>query len=387
MTYRIRTVSEITGIPRNTLIAWERRYGFVKPDRHENSYRSYSDEDIAKLKRVKAAVDSGLTISESIALVETQANDVAPSATEHGGSSLYLDRAHITKPVEANQGHSGAPPAKVRGRAEQTKPEDSQGITQGDRSASLVGLRGRAEQTNQENAQAAATVEHPAEHASEPLPREPFIAFEPFAALRERLLLALLDYRASDVERALGELLGVSYDVRIHQVFFPILREIGRRWQAGEASVAQEHYAAALLREQMTTMLASLGQNHAASRHAATTTFPGDLHELAALAMAIRLSQAGWRVSYLGANLPVEELAGFCRAKGLDLVSVSTIVSHKRAAILEYVRQLRELVPERVRIVVGGTGVDLTPSLVYPGVEIAPRWSDFAIDQRNDANQ
>ena len=53
MAYQIKDVADLTGIPRNTLIAWERRYDVVKPVRAENGYRYYSDEDLKTLLRVK----------------------------------------------------------------------------------------------------------------------------------------------------------------------------------------------------------------------------------------------------------------------------------------------------------------------------------------------
>lgn len=73
MGYRITTVSRLTGIPRNTLLAWERRYGLVQPDRLENGYRSYTDSDIDYLRTIKQLVDSGYRISEAIALVDERA--------------------------------------------------------------------------------------------------------------------------------------------------------------------------------------------------------------------------------------------------------------------------------------------------------------------------
>jgi DNA-binding transcriptional MerR regulator len=72
VTYRIRTVAEMTGIPRNTLIAWERRYGVVRPTRHENGYRSYSDDDVSRLLRIKNAQAAGLKLSEAVALLEAR---------------------------------------------------------------------------------------------------------------------------------------------------------------------------------------------------------------------------------------------------------------------------------------------------------------------------
>ena len=86
MGYRITTVSRLTGIPRNTLLAWERRYSLVKPERLDNGYRSYSDTDIDYLRTVKQLVDSGYRISEAIALVEERST---PTAATAGGTPAH----------------------------------------------------------------------------------------------------------------------------------------------------------------------------------------------------------------------------------------------------------------------------------------------------------
>ena len=70
MGYRITTVSRLTGIPRNTLLAWERRYNLVSPQRQENGYRAYSDADVDYLRTIKQLVDSGYRISEAITLID-----------------------------------------------------------------------------------------------------------------------------------------------------------------------------------------------------------------------------------------------------------------------------------------------------------------------------
>lgn len=70
MGYRIKTISDLLGIPRNTLLAWERRYSIVKPVRQPNGYREYSDTDLNRLKAVKHFLDRGHRISEAISLSE-----------------------------------------------------------------------------------------------------------------------------------------------------------------------------------------------------------------------------------------------------------------------------------------------------------------------------
>lgn len=57
--YRIGTVSRITGIPVDTLRVWERRYNVVRPRRGKGSGRHYSRADITRLSMLKALVDKG----------------------------------------------------------------------------------------------------------------------------------------------------------------------------------------------------------------------------------------------------------------------------------------------------------------------------------------
>ena len=62
--HRIQHVCKLTGIPRNTLISWERRYDFLTPQRASNGYRYYSDDDIELLRHVKALLSNGLRIGD-----------------------------------------------------------------------------------------------------------------------------------------------------------------------------------------------------------------------------------------------------------------------------------------------------------------------------------
>ena len=66
MSYRIKTVISMTGIPRPSLVAWERRYAMLTPHRDANGYRVYTDDDVEFLIQLKKLVDSGLAISMAI---------------------------------------------------------------------------------------------------------------------------------------------------------------------------------------------------------------------------------------------------------------------------------------------------------------------------------
>ncbi|PKL92294.1 MAG: transcriptional regulator, partial [Gemmatimonadetes bacterium HGW-Gemmatimonadetes-1] len=56
-------VAERTGLSRDVLRAWERRYGAVSPARSDGGQRLYSDEDIERFRLLAAATQHGRTIS------------------------------------------------------------------------------------------------------------------------------------------------------------------------------------------------------------------------------------------------------------------------------------------------------------------------------------
>jgi MerR family transcriptional regulator, light-induced transcriptional regulator len=70
--YRIATVSQLTGIPVQTLRVWESRHTVVQPTRSAGNVRLYRRADIERLSLVKAAVDAGQAISTLAALTDRQ---------------------------------------------------------------------------------------------------------------------------------------------------------------------------------------------------------------------------------------------------------------------------------------------------------------------------
>ncbi len=60
--HRIHRVAKLTGLSRDVIRVWERRYGLVTPVRSTNRYREYTDEDVTILRFLKEELDRGQTI-------------------------------------------------------------------------------------------------------------------------------------------------------------------------------------------------------------------------------------------------------------------------------------------------------------------------------------
>ena len=62
--HRIHRVAKLTGLSKDVIRVWERRFGLLKPMRGANRYRNYSDEDVALLRYLKEQLDAGASIGD-----------------------------------------------------------------------------------------------------------------------------------------------------------------------------------------------------------------------------------------------------------------------------------------------------------------------------------
>ena len=93
--YPISAVAKLTGIPLDTLRAWERRYRVVTPKRGERG-RVYSEDQIQKLLLLHRAVEQGHSIGQVAALRDRQLQELL----ERG--SAIADGAAVAKTTDAN---------------------------------------------------------------------------------------------------------------------------------------------------------------------------------------------------------------------------------------------------------------------------------------------
>ncbi len=63
-THRIHRVAKLTGLSKDVIRVWERRFALLKPTRGANRYRNYSDEDVVLLRYLKEQLDAGGSIGE-----------------------------------------------------------------------------------------------------------------------------------------------------------------------------------------------------------------------------------------------------------------------------------------------------------------------------------
>jgi methanogenic corrinoid protein MtbC1 len=157
--------------------------------------------------------------------------------------------------------------------------------------------------------------------------------------VRDAYLAALLraDPRgAADVIAAAREG-GMTVPELYLSVFQPALYEVGRLWQVGEATVAQEHLATATTQTLVSRLDWGRGSPPDPDRIVITTATQDELHAMGSRFLADFLETDGWTVIDLGAGTPTEDLVRLAAQIRPTLVCLSTALStnlvHAQAAV------------------------------------------------------
>jgi MerR family transcriptional regulator, light-induced transcriptional regulator len=139
----------------------------------------------------------------------------------------------------------------------------------------------------------------------------------------------------------------------LRQVVAPLIGQMGEAWQEGQMRPGQEHLGTAIIRE-LLLMPVPGSQTAVHAPELVVATPSGEVHEMGALLVVASARDLGWHVTYLGPNLPAEEIAHCARSRGARAVAVSVVYPDHSPQILQQIRELRKLLPEGISLLVGG---------------------------------
>jgi DNA-binding transcriptional MerR regulator len=256
---RIGELSRRTGVGVDTLRAWERRYGLLKPRRSSGGFRLYGTSDQERVRAMKALIDSGVSAAEAARLAASSAE--AP-VTDRVGREAVGDHG-------------------------------------------------------------------------------------------PRLETALERFDETDANAILDDALArFTIDAVASRIVLPVMQDVGRRWESGELSIAQEHFATGILRGRML----SLGRNWGAGSgpRALLACPPGERHDLGLIAFGLILRERGWRVTFLGSDTPIETLAGAAGELDPDAVVLAAVTPEAFEAVADGISALSR----GSTVLMGGEGAD-----------------------------
>jgi len=136
-------------------------------------------------------------------------------------------------------------------------------------------------------------------------------------------------------------------------VLAPALREMGRLWYLGEASVSDEHFATVVTNQVLGAITSAYPRREKNGRTVVLTTVAGEAHSIGIQLVAASFQLDGWQTVCLGANTPVEGFVEFVSRVNADVVLLSATLNTARNAAAAMIAALRAEVPDLI-IVVGG---------------------------------
>jgi DNA-binding transcriptional MerR regulator len=192
-------------------------------------------------------------------------------------------------------------------------------------------------------------------------------AFDP-ARARERLVAAVESFDEPAAQEVIDGLLSAAtIDTVLSEVMVPFLHDVGERWERGELSVAQEHFATHVLRARLLAL--GRGWGGGSGPRALLACPPGERHDFGLIAFGLALRARGWRIDFLGADTPLESIERAVDALQPELVVVSATTRELLQPVLP---DLAALARERT-VAVAGAGAGRPPDgvLALPADPVA----------------
>jgi MerR family transcriptional regulator, light-induced transcriptional regulator len=173
----------------------------------------------------------------------------------------------------------------------------------------------------------------------------------PLAGAKDELADAFAAFDEPRAHALLDSLLATAtIDTVLATVVIPYLHELGEGWERGEASVAQEHFASAVLRGRLLGLARGWGRG--VGPRIVLACAPGEQHDLGLIAFGLALRGRGWRIGYLGADTPVTSVADATHAFAATLAVVSAVTPKPFRAHRDELRDLAR----KQRLCLGGAG-------------------------------
>jgi MerR family transcriptional regulator, light-induced transcriptional regulator len=179
-------------------------------------------------------------------------------------------------------------------------------------------------------------------------PSEPPPDAAELVALLWAAIVALDDVTADGAIDAL--LATYALDTVVGGALLQVLSDVGAAWQRGELTIAHEHFASSVIGGRMRAL--GRGWNQGLGPHAVLACPPGERHDLGLLGFALLLRARGWRITFLGADVPAGAIAGAADDLRPDVV---VLAGARRPPLARATDALAALAASH-RVALGGAG-------------------------------
>jgi DNA-binding transcriptional MerR regulator len=137
------------------------------------------------------------------------------------------------------------------------------------------------------------------------------------------------------------------------ELVLPLATQVGDLWSLGKLPIASEHLASEVV---VHALKGALSETPGDGPLLIASALPGERHEWGLLATLAQAREAGWRVQYLGPDLPLDDViqAAWTLRPAVVALSASNVELLERS--LPDLNHFVSRLPPGVRAVIGGRG-------------------------------
>lgn len=136
-----------------------------------------------------------------------------------------------------------------------------------------------------------------------------------------RLVMYMLHFESRQFSHLLDEVIvRFGFDEAVFRVVFPFLRKVGIFWQVGSVYPAQEHFISSLIRHRFICELEKWQKEAAGELTILFFLHENEMHDLLLLFYAVMAARRGFRILYLGQNVPLQDLGQMATITPIDYV-------------------------------------------------------------------
>jgi DNA-binding transcriptional MerR regulator len=189
---------------------------------------------------------------------------------------------------------------------------------------------------------------------------------DPWSNYQRRMINAIVRFDVNGLDGTYNDALSL-YPVEMvtKHLILPLLKSLGVRWETNEGSIAEEHFFGAYLRNK----LGARFHHHPTSLEGpaiVAACMPGEQHEIGLMLFCLSALTHGYRIIYLGADTPLNEVSIPVERSESHAVLLSGSVEPKPQALSE---ELPKLVSSlEVPVFIGGsTAIKYRDAIVDAG--------------------
>lgn len=147
------------------------------------------------------------------------------------------------------------------------------------------------------------------------------------------------------------------------EVLQPAMHRIGRLWEEGRITVAQEHMATAVTQFALANLYPLIVQPDVLRGKVVITGVAGEFHQVGSNMVADALEASGWDVQFLGTDTPDRGVLDAIEQHQAAILGISATMLFNISSVARLVNSVRAKFGGSVRVMLGGGAFRSTPSL------------------------